>query len=173
MDRFPSYAQTERTVRLFWSGRLRAVPLVRQPVLIVVTALLTLAMAAPAHAAPRLQVTGWTATLVNQEVVRVPPGGALPLCQAIPVVSLAPRLRWNGVRPGTDVRLRLGVPGHADRGRRSTLRRRSGSKRVVFTARDLRLRADAFEHGTYRVRIRLADRMRARSSVRLVAGGTC
>ncbi len=135
--------------------------------------LLALAAAAPSEAAPRLRVGGWTTTMINQETVRTGPGGSVPVCQAIPPVSLAPRLRWSGARPGTDVRLRLTPPGHAPTTRRITLRRAAGTRTLVFTARDLGLRPDTFEAGVHRLQVRHGGRVLARATLRLVPGGTC
>jgi hypothetical protein len=125
------------------------------------SALLALSVCAPAGAA---QVTGWRVTLINQEVRRVGPHGALPLCQAIPPLTIAPTLRG---RDGLRVRVRVKPPGHAARSRRVAL-----DAAPAFAPSQLGLRD--FEAGAYRLQVRRHGRVLARASLRFTsAGGPC
>lgn len=145
------------------------------PLLAAIAALGTLALA-PATAAaatPRVELRGWTVTRINQETERVPPGGAVLACRAIPAIAIAPRLRWRGARPGIRVRLRLRVPGHAPRTRWVRLPRRSGRTAVTYTPRDERLRDEAFPPGIYRLTVSRSGRVLARGTLELAGGSTC
>jgi hypothetical protein len=122
---------------------------------------------------PALVVSGWTTTTVNQERSRTTRHGEVRLCQAIPVVSIAPRLRWRGVDAPAVARLRLTGPGLRPHVRRVSLRRTRGSAAPSLTPRDVGLRHEAFEAGTYRLQVRLRGRTVARGSLRFVGAGGC
>ncbi len=133
-----------------------------------------LLLPAPAAAAvPRVRAAGWTATLVNQERIRSRDGGSLRRCRAIAPTVLAVRLRYAGARRGTHLRLRLAVPGHGARGSRLRLTARRGRIVRAWTPRGLRLTAEAFPAGRYRLRVSSGGRVLARASVRLADAGTC
>lgn len=138
-----------------------------------VAAMLWLAVPAVADGAPRVHVTGWTATLINAERAHSGPDGRLALCQAIPPTTLAVRLRYSGARPGTRLRLRLAVPGHRVRIRHVRLAHGHGRVMRAFTPRGLRMRHDAFEAGAYRLRAVRGPRVLARATLRLVGAGLC
>jgi hypothetical protein len=115
-----------------------------------------------------LQPVGWTATLINAERVHTGPHGSLPLCQAIPPTLLSLHVRYEDVRPGARVRLRVSVPGHRVRIRHLRLPARHGRVTRTFSPQGLRLRANAFEDGRYRVR---GPGLRA--SLTLTGGARC
>ena len=121
-----------------------------------------------ATAALAVHVQGWTVLRVNQETAAVAPGGAVALCQAIPVTALTARLRASV--GGPSVRVRMRAPGHRPRTRRVRLKRRT---RVMFTARQLRLRDAAFPEGTYRLTVRRGGRTLDRATLHMRAGGNC
>jgi hypothetical protein len=133
------------------------------------------AAAAPASAvgALRVRATGWTATLVNAEQVRLGPHATVRLCQAIPVTMLAVRLRYAGARAGTRLALRLRVPGRGARVRRVLLPRRAGTATRAFTPAGLRLPSGAFGEGRLRLRIAHGGRRLASASVRFAGDGIC
>jgi hypothetical protein len=117
-----------------------------------------------AGAEARVRVTGWRVTLVNQEVRRVPAHGSLPLCQAIPPITIGPRLRGRDDRT---VQLRLRAPGGSSQSRRVT-----PGVAPVFVPMGLGL--DAFQPGRYRLQVRRGGRLLARASLRFAgAPGPC
>jgi hypothetical protein len=107
----------------------------------------------------RVRVTGWQVTMVNQEVRRVSAGGELPLCQAIPPITIAPRVRGGHDRT---VRVRLRGPDGSTQSRRVRSR-----TTPVFTP--MGLGYDAFRPGRYRLQVRREGRPPARASLRFVA----
>ena len=115
-----------------------------------------LAAEAPVH------VAGWTVRQVNQETRSAPPGGTLPLCQAIPYTALTARLRT--AVPDRRVRVRLRVPGEGWRTRTVRLQHRT---QVTFHPRD------AFGEGLYRLRVRRNGQTLGRATLRLGGGRTC
>ena len=74
-------------------------------------------------------LTLFTLVTVNAEEVRVAPGGAHPLCQAIPVIEVRAHVR--GPR-GRQVTVVLDRPRSADLRRRVRLSRRTGRGTAVF-----------------------------------------
>ena len=124
----------------------------------------------------RVRVTGWRVTVVNQEVHHTSANGSLRLCQAIPPVAIAPKLRWRGAPDDLRVRLRVTPTVHRPVSRTVILRRGAGRLAPVFTPATLRLRDEAFEAGAERLEVRRHGRVLARAALHFTApgaGGTC
>ena len=106
-----------------------------------------------------VRVTEWRVTMVNQEVRRVSADGELPLCQAIPPITIAPRMRAGH---GRTVRVRLRGPDGSTQSRRVRL-----GTAPVFTP--MGLGYDAFRPGRYSFQVRREGRAPARASLRFTA----
>lgn len=128
-------------------------------------------MLAAAAAALAVSIPTFQLERVNSEVSTVRPGGAHPLCQAIPITVVRATVRHRG-GPAT-VRASFAAPGHRARTRTVRLRGARGAQRLHYTPRTLGLRDEAFTEGRYVLTIRRGDRRLARATFRLSGGSTC
>lgn len=126
------------------------------------------ALVAPPVAA---HVVRFEITRVNQEREVVAPGGAAPLCQAIPPITLGLRLRWRLPR-STAARVTVRYAGAVTRVHRLRLTRTAGTRTLRLFPRDERLPGERFAVGRVEVRVRAAGRS-TRAQLRFSGATTC